>query len=190
MSRPRFGVWAPVWGPFATRHYPGDPFDASWDLNRRYVIEAERLGFDATLVAQHNLNPNGDDLDHLEAWTGAAALAAVTERIEIIAAIKPYLFHPVFLAKMASQIAEISGGRFAINLVNAWYKPELERAGVEFADHDERYAYGTEWLSVVTRLLAGERVRHEGRYFRISDYVLRPADPAHTPRVYLSLIHI
>ena len=185
VSRPRFGVWAPVWGPFATRHYPGDPFDASWDLNRRYVIEAERLGFDATLVAQHNLNPNGDDLDHLEAWTGAAALAAVTERIEIIAAIKPYLFHPVFLAKMASQIAEISGGRFAINLVNAWYKPELERAGVEFADHDERYAYGTEWLSVVTRLLAGERVRHEGRYFRISDYVLRPADPAHTPRVYL-----
>ena len=79
VSRPRFGVWAPVWGPFATRHYPGDPFDASWDLNRRYVIEAERLGFDATLVAQHNLNPNGDDLDHLEAWTGAAALAAVTE---------------------------------------------------------------------------------------------------------------
>lgn len=185
VPRPRFGVWAPVWGPFASRHYPDDPFDASWDLNRRYVLAAEQLGFDSTLVAQHNLNPNGDEYAHLEAWTGAAALAAVTERIEIIAAIKPYLFHPVYLAKLATQIAEISGGRFAINLVNAWYKPELERAGLEFPEHDLRYDYGGEWLSIVSRLVAGERVRHQGKNFHIDDYILRPADPAHAPRIYL-----
>ncbi|MFT4044779.1 MAG: LLM class flavin-dependent oxidoreductase [Gordonia sp. (in: high G+C Gram-positive bacteria)] len=185
LRRPRFGVWAPVWGPFAAQEYPDDPFDASWTYNRDYVIEAERLGFDSTLIAQHNLNPNGDELAELEAWTGAAALAAVTHRIEIIAAIKPYLFHPVFLSKMAAQISEISGGRFAINLVNAWYKPELERAGIAFAEHDERYSYGSEWLSIVARLTAGERVTHHGQYFDIEDYLLRPADPAHAPRIYV-----
>ncbi|GED99234.1 LLM class flavin-dependent oxidoreductase [Gordonia crocea] len=185
LARPRFGVWAPVWGPFAAQHYPGDRFDASWEFNRRYVLEAERLGYDSTLVAQHNLNPNGHELAELEAWSGAAALAAVTSRIEIIAAIKPYLFHPVFLAKIAAQIAEIADGRFALNLVNAWYKPELEKAGVTFADHDDRYAYGDEWLSIVAPLTAGEHVTHQGDNFTIDDYVLAPADPSRKPKVYL-----
>lgn len=184
--RPRFGVWAPVWGPFAAQQYPGDGFDASWELNKKYVVEAERLGFDSTLVAQHTINPNGDEFGELEAWTGAAALAAVTSRIEIISAIKPYLFHPVVLAKMASQIEEISGGRFAINLVNAWYKPELEKAGITFAEHDERYAYGAEWLSIVSRLIAGERVSHEGKYFTIDDYALTPSGQFNgRPRIYV-----
>ena len=66
----------------------------------------------------------------------------MTQRIEIIAAIKPPLYHPVVLAKMAQQIEHISGGRFAINLVNAWNRPEYEKAGIPFAPHDERYAYG------------------------------------------------
>ena len=88
---------------------------------------------------------------------GAAALAAITDRIEIIAAIKPYLYHPVVLAKKALQIEEIRVARFAINLVNAWFRPGLERAGIGFAEHDERYAYGREWLSVFTGLVSGER---------------------------------
>jgi alkanesulfonate monooxygenase len=98
----------------------------------------------------------------------------VTSRIEIIAAIKPYLFHPVVLAKMATQIEEISHGRFAINLVNAWFKPELERAGIVFADHDDRYAYGREWIQVVRALFSGQRVNFAGRHFNIEDYRIRP----------------
>ena len=54
-----------------------------------------------------------------EAWTASDGLAAETRRIEIIAAIKPMLYHPVVLAKMALGIEAISYGRFAINLVNA-----------------------------------------------------------------------
>jgi len=110
----------------------------------------------------------------------------LTSRIEIIAAIKPYLYHPVVLAKMAQQIEHISGGRFAINLVNAWNRPELERAGIGFAEHDERYAYGREWISVVDALLRGEAVKHRGDNFRIDDYQLRPADPFRArPRIYV-----
>jgi alkanesulfonate monooxygenase len=80
------------------------------------------------------------------------------------------------LAKMASQIEHIARGRFGIDLVNAWNKPEYEKAGIAFAEHDERYAYGREWLAVVDALLRGERVTFSGRYFRISDYQLRPKD--------------
>ncbi|MBN3725809.1 LLM class flavin-dependent oxidoreductase [Burkholderia sp. Ac-20379] len=185
-SLPRFGVWALVHGSRAALQDPDEPYDASWARNKALVLEAERLGYDAVLVAQHTINPHQPSLDQLEAWTASAALAALTERIEIIAAIKPYLYHPVVLAKMAQQIEHISGGRFAINLVNAWNRPELERAGIGFAEHDARYAYGREWITVVDALLRGDTVRFEGEHFRIDDYALRPTDPFRArPRIYV-----
>jgi alkanesulfonate monooxygenase len=185
-SSPRFGVWALVHGSRAALQDPDEPYDASWVRNKALVLEAERLGYDSVLIAQHTINPHQPDFDQLEAWTASAALAALTERIEIIAAIKPYLYHPVVLAKMAQQIEHISGGRFAINLVNAWNRPELERAGIGFAEHDARYAYGREWITVVDSLLRGERTRFDGEHFHIDDYLLRPADPFRSrPLIYV-----
>ncbi|MBR0641640.1 LLM class flavin-dependent oxidoreductase [Plastoroseomonas hellenica] len=175
MTHPlRIGIWALVHGNRAALRDPLEPYDASWRRNRNLILEAESLGYDCVLVAQHTMNPHQTDLGQLEAWTASAALAAETRRIEIIAAIKPMLYHPVVLAKMATQIEEISNGRFAINLVNAWNRKEIEDAGMVFREHDERYAYGTEWLSIVERLMRGETVNHEGRYFTVKDYVLSP----------------
>jgi len=180
-DRVRFGVWANVYGTFASLAHPDDPVDASWARNRDLVLEAERLGFEATLVAQHTFNPHGDQYDQLEAWTASAALAALTSRIEVIAAIKPLLAHPVVLAKQALQIEEIAQGRFSLNFVNAWYRPELDKAGIDFLPHAERYAYGREWITVVRSLMEGRRTTFAGRYLNVDDYVLRPAD-AFRPR--------
>lgn len=186
VNLPRFGIWALVHGSRAALQDPAEPYDASWARNKALVLEAERLGYDSVLVAQHTINPHDPSLDQLEAWTSSAALAALTSRIEIIAAIKPYLYHPVVLAKMAQQIEHISGGRFAINVVNAWNRPELERAGIGFPEHDERYRYGQEWLDVVCALLRGETVNHHGENFRVDDYRLHPADPFRArPRIYV-----
>jgi alkanesulfonate monooxygenase len=70
--------------------------------------------------------------------------------------------------------------------VNAWNRPELERAGIGFPEHDERYAYGREWISVVDALLRGEVVNHRGDNFHIDGYQLRPADPFRArPRIYV-----
>jgi alkanesulfonate monooxygenase len=173
-SQPRFGIWAQVYGASGSFFHPQDPPDATWERNKRLILEAEALGFESTLVAQHVFNPRDDERDQLETWTASTALAAVTDRIEIVAAVKPYLFHPTILAKMASQIEEISRGRFAINLVNAWFKPEFERAGIGFSDHDERYDYGREWIAVFRALFTGERVDFAGRHFNIHDYRIRP----------------
>jgi alkanesulfonate monooxygenase len=186
VSEPRFGVWTIVGGTWASAHHPHDPMNASWERNKELILEAERLGFDSTLVAQHTINPHGDTFGQLEAWSASAALAAITERIEIITAIKPYLYHPVVLAKQALQIEEISGGRFAINLVNAWYKPELERAGIGFAEHDERYAYGREWVTIVRELISGRRTSFHGRWFDVDEYELNPKDAfRERPTIYL-----
>jgi len=182
----RFGLWALVHGNRAAMNDPEEPYDASWERNRRLVLEAEALGYDCTLLAQHTANPHREDLDQLEAWTSSAALAAQSHRIEIIAAIKPMLYHPVVLAKMAMQIETISGGRFAINLVNAWNRKEIVNAGIPFREHDERYAYGSEWLAIVEALMRGERVTHKSDYFDITDYMLRPGSPTRArPRIYV-----
>jgi alkanesulfonate monooxygenase len=175
-SSPRFGVWANVYGTWASLQHPEDPLDASWERNKRQILLAEELGFDATLIAQHEVNPFGHHYDQLEAWSSAAALAAITSRIEIIAAIKPLLYHPVVLAKQALQIEDISQGRFAINLVNAWYRPEIEPAGIQFPEHDERYAYGSEWLTIVRGLISGDKVTFKGKYFDVDGYELNPKD--------------
>ena len=182
----RFGVWANVHGTMAAMRHPEDPVDASWRRVRDQVLLAERLGFHSTLIAQHTMNPLGEDIDQLDAWSAAAALAALTESIEIIAAVKPSIIHPTILAKQAQGIEEISRGRFAVNVVNAWWIPDLERSGIGMLEHDERYVYGTEWLHVVRRLLSGERTTFHGKYFHVDEFELRPTGTYRPrPTIYL-----
>jgi len=90
------------------------------------------------------------------------------------------------LAKMALQIEHISKGRFAINLVNAWNRREIVNAGIPFLEHDERYAYGSEWLKVVEALMRGERVNFAGKHVHVEDYALLPKDSfRRRPRIYV-----
>jgi alkanesulfonate monooxygenase len=166
--------------------HPDDPVDASWRRVRDQILLAERLGFDSTLIAQHTMNPLDESLDQLDAWTAAAAAAALTDSIEIIAAIKPSIIHPTVLAKQAQGIEEISAGRFAVNVVNAWWIPDLERSGIGMLEHSERYVYGAEWLHVVRRLLSGEQTTFHGKYFHVDDFVLHPTGTyRERPRIYL-----
>jgi alkanesulfonate monooxygenase len=59
-------------------------------------------------------------------------------------------------------------------------------AGIPFREHDERYAYGAEWLAIVEALMRGERVSHKGDYFEVADYMLRPTSSVRArPRIYV-----
>jgi alkanesulfonate monooxygenase len=170
----RFGVWAPHHGYFGADSHPDDLPDASYRHNREVVLEAERLGFDATLIAQQTISTRHKEADVIEPWTASAALAEATSRIEIIAAIKPYLYNPGMLAKQAIGIDRISGGRFAINLVSGWFVPEMQQLGLPVLDHDTRYAYSAEWLRIVRGLFAGETVAHRGQHVGVDGLSLRP----------------
>jgi alkanesulfonate monooxygenase len=182
---PRFGVWAPVYGNWGARNHPDDPADASYARTREVLRAAEAVGFDSTLLAEHIVAPSNPDYGVLETWTASAAIAEATERLEIIAAIKPLLFHPGVLAKMAIGIDDISRGRFAINLVSAWFEPEMGALGIDMPPHDERYELSSEWLEVVRALWRGEPLDHAGARFATSGLKLVPA-PVHPggPTVY------
>jgi len=79
---------------------------------------AERLGFDTLLLAEHFINPLGASVDQLDAWSTAAALAAVTDRIEILAAVKPGLRAPGGCRQDGCKYRSDQRGRFAVNLVS------------------------------------------------------------------------
>jgi alkanesulfonate monooxygenase len=181
----RFGVWAPHHGYFGSDQHPLEPPDASYGHNREVIVTAEQLGFDATLLAQQTISTRSRDADVIEPWTTAAAIAEATSQIEIIAAIKPYLYNPGLLAKQAINIDHISRGRFAINLVSGWFVPEMEKLGLPALDHDRRYAYTEEWISVVRGLLAGDTVTQTGEFVSVRDLILRPRPiNARGPTVY------
>ena len=179
----RFGAWTPHHGYFGSDNHPQAPPDASYRHNRAVAVEAERTGFDAVLIAQHTVSPRHADGETVDAWTASAGIAEATKRIEIIAAIKPFLYHPGVLAKQAIGIDNISEGRFAINLVSGWFLPEIQRLALPMREHDERYAYSEEWLHIVRHLLAGETVTYRGQFLSVDKLALRPR-PIRPPLVY------
>ncbi|MBW3534860.1 MAG: LLM class flavin-dependent oxidoreductase [Gemmatimonadetes bacterium] len=177
----RFGFWLPVFGGWL-RNVDDEGMEASWEYTSRLARRAEEIGFDLTLVAELNLNDiKGEDAPSLDAWSTAAALAAVTERLEIMVAVRPTFHAPALLAKQAANIDHISGGRLSLNVVSSWWATEARKYGVAFDEHDDRYARTGEWLEVVDGLWKHPEFDHDGALYRIEAGVLEPK-PVQKPR--------
>jgi dimethylsulfone monooxygenase len=177
----RFGYWLPVFGGWL-RNVDDEGMEASWAYVSRLARRSEQIGFDLTLIAELNLNDiKGDDAPSLDAWSTAAALAAVTERIELMVAVRPQFHAPALFAKQAANIDHISGGRLSLNVVSAWWATEARRYGVHFDQHDDRYARTSEWLDVVNGLWTEPVFTHRGSLYTIEDGILEPK-PLQRPR--------
>ena len=177
----RFGFWLPVFGGWL-RNVPAEQMEASWDYVSRLARRSEEIGFDLTLIAELNLNDiKGPDAPALDAWTTTAALAAVTERLELMVAVRPTFHPPALAAKQAANIDHISGGRLTLNVVSSWWAEEAKQYGVEFDRHDARYARTAEWLAVVSGMWAEPRFSYAGQYYRIENAILEPK-PRSRPR--------
>jgi alkanesulfonate monooxygenase SsuD/methylene tetrahydromethanopterin reductase-like flavin-dependent oxidoreductase (luciferase family) len=110
----RYGYWLPVFGGWL-RNVADEKMQASWAYVKRLAQRSEELGFDVTLIAELNLNDiKGVEAPSLDAWSTAAALAAVTERIELMVAVRPTFHLPALLAKQAANIDHFSGGRLSL----------------------------------------------------------------------------
>src|SRR5260221_1767328 len=106
----RYGYWLPVFGGWL-RNVENENMEVSWEYVKRLAQRSEKIGFDLTLIAELNLNDiKGVEAPSLDAWSTAAALAAVTERIELMVAVRPTFHLPALLAKQAANIDHISGG--------------------------------------------------------------------------------
>src|ERR671921_1306804 len=181
----RYGYWLPVFGGWL-RNVEDEGMEASWDYVSRLARRSEEIGYDLTLVAELNLNDiKGAEPPSLEAGSTAAALAAVTERLELMVAVRPTFHNPALLAKQAANIDHIGGGnRLSLNVVSSWWASEAAMYGVHFEQHDDRYARTAEWLEVLDRAWKEDHFSYEGKYYRVEDTVLQPK-PLTKPRPVL-----
>jgi len=178
----RYGYWLPIFGGWL-RNVEDEAMPATWEYVKRLAQRSEQIGFDLTLVAELNLNDiKGENAPSLDAWSTAAALTAVTERLEMMVAVRPTFHNPALLAKQAANIDRIGGGgRLSLNVVSSWWQDEAEKYGVAFEQHDKRYDRTSEWLDVVDTLWNKDGANYEGQFYRIRDSMLQPK-PISAPR--------
>lgn len=180
----RYGYWMPVFGGWL-RNVENEQMEASWDYVKKVAQRSEQIGFDISLVAELNMNDiKGVDAPSLDAWSTAAALAAVTEKLELLVAVRPTFHNPALLAKQAANIEHITGpGRLSINVVSSWWSEEARKYGVQFDEHDDRYARTAEWLEIIDRIWKEDHFSHKGKYYELEDAVLQPK-PRQKPMIY------
>jgi len=159
----------PTDGPFPWR--PEGRRVVDYGYLRQLAGAIDQLGFEGALVAGGGA---GHDL-----WTLSSFLAAHTERMKFIIAQHPGQTSPLVMAQKAATFDQLSSGRLIINVVNGG-----EAVGPPhgvFLEHDERYAMADEYWGLWSRLVQGEKVTHEGKYFRLRNAQLQ-LRPKQTPR--------
>ena len=152
---------------------PGD-----WDTVVKLAKLADEMEFEAIVPVGRYRGFGGETnygADNFEVFTFAAALAAQTKYPSVFATSHVPTINPVMVAKLGATIDHISGGRFTLNVVSGWFKPEMEMFGAAMLDHDTRYDVATEWLEIVKLLWEREEpINYDGKYFHIKEALLKP----------------
>ncbi|WP_462266956.1 LLM class flavin-dependent oxidoreductase [Mucilaginibacter sp.] len=176
-----YGYWMPVFGGWL-RNVDDENMQPTWDYTKRLAIRSEEIGFDLALIAELYLNDiKGEQAPSLDAWSTAAALAAVTHKQELMVAVRPTFHNPAQLAKQAANIDHISNGRISLNVVSSWWRDEAEKYGIQFEQHDDRYARTREWLEVVDNVWKQDNFSFDGKYYKVNNNILQPK-PVSQPR--------
>jgi probable F420-dependent oxidoreductase len=145
-----------------------------WPEYHAMAAAAEECGFDGIYVGDHLLY-RGDGRAERGPWSSwelLAALAAVTERVDLGPLVACAGFHPpAVLAKMAATVTDVSEGRFVLALGAGWNEAEFRAFGIPF---DRRVARFEEAFAIIRGLLAGDRVTLDGEFHSVDDAVLLP----------------
>jgi alkanesulfonate monooxygenase SsuD/methylene tetrahydromethanopterin reductase-like flavin-dependent oxidoreductase (luciferase family) len=143
---------------------------ASWENNVRLARLAEEIGIECMVPIARwkgyggETNTNGSSFESI---TWACGLLAATRRITVFCTVHVPLNHPIVAAKQMATADHIGQGRFGVNLVCGWNEDEFQMFGVTKLEHDDRYAQGEEWWTIVRRIWAGGApFDYEGAHYR------------------------
>lgn len=155
----------------------------SFALNKQVTQTAERYGLDFVLsmIKLRGFGGKTEFWDHnLESFTLMAGLAAVTTRIKLFATCATLVIPPAIAARMASTIDSISDGRFGLNLITGWQKPEYSQMGLWPGDayFGRRYQYVSEYIQVMRGLWETGQSDFKGEFFKMDDCRLSPRPQA------------
>ncbi|MFN8620725.1 MAG: LLM class flavin-dependent oxidoreductase [Chloroflexota bacterium] len=155
---------------------PEAEYEIRWPEILRMARLAEEIGLDSLWVGDHYLyRDTRGSVGVWEAWTQLAAIAASTSRISIGPLVAATSYHrPAVLAKLATNVDEISGGRLVLGLGAGWNEVEYRAYGFPYDHRVDRFE---EAFTIVRTLLREGRIDFEGRYFTLRDCELLPRGP-------------
>src|SRR6266481_1946135 len=173
MTRPvRFGVTLPQ-------------IKRTWAEARAAALEFDRLGFDSAWVCDHLYGVPLPNLPIFEAWSELAAVAAITERVELGTLVTPPFFrNPAVFAKQVATIDHVANGRVIVGLGGGWLAAEFEAYGCPFPPLGARLRALDETCTVLKRLWTEERVTFEGKYVVVRDAICEPK-PVRRPPILI-----
>src|SRR5450432_500618 len=143
--------------------------DWGYDYNKKLAVLAENNGFDYALSQVRYMASYGAEFQH-ESTSFSLALLLATERLKVIAAVHPGLWHPGVLAKLGATADHLSNGRFAVNVVSGWFKGEFTALGEPWLEHDERYRRSEEFIRVLRGIWTEDNFTFAGDFYRINDF--------------------
>ncbi|HEX6348406.1 MAG TPA: LLM class flavin-dependent oxidoreductase [Candidatus Dormibacteraeota bacterium] len=142
----------------------------------------EELGFDSVWDCDHYTQPSRPTGPYFEAWTLLAALAGLTSRIRIGVLVSCNTFrHPYLLAKEASTVDHISGGRLEFGLGAGWFEPEQRMLGMALPEPAELVGRFREAVEICDSLFRNEVTTYAGRWYQLREAAFRPL-PVQKPR--------
>jgi alkanesulfonate monooxygenase SsuD/methylene tetrahydromethanopterin reductase-like flavin-dependent oxidoreductase (luciferase family) len=151
--------------------------EVRWHELLDMVRAIEDLGFDSIWVGEHLLYrfPDREPRGPWEAWTLMGAIAAATSRVAFGPLVACTNFHnPALLAKQASTIDEVSGGRLILGLGAGWNETEFRAYGFPYDHRIDRFE---EAFTIIRTLLREGAIDFDGRWYQVRDCELLPRGP-------------
>jgi F420-dependent oxidoreductase-like protein len=160
------------------------PEGKNFEEMRQFCLSAEALKYDLFTVTDHFMNmanPNGSDRHPLECWTTLSGLAAVTNEIRLGSLVSCYAYRrPSVLAKMATTVDIISGGRLVFGVGAGWHEDEFRGFLGWFPPAGTRLLGLEETVEICKKMFTSERTTYHGKIFDI-DNVLNSPQPVQMP---------
>lgn len=161
------------------------PQNTTWPEFRDSTLAAEARGWDSIWTWDHVLAIQGPwEQPIYEGWGLLHAIGAITERVRIGLMVGANTFrNPGITTKLATTLDHVSNGRAVLGIGGAWFEREHDAFGIDYgASVGERLDKLEEAVPLMRRLLDGERVSHEGRFYTFRDALnVPPPIQAHLP---------
>lgn len=147
-------------------------WDASWQNNLAIARMADEAGIEFMLPIARWIGYGGEtDFQGsvLETITWAAGLLTATRGITVFSTVHTAFIHPIVAAKQGATVDQIGAGRWGLNIVCGWNKPEYDMFGLALPDDNSvRYGYAQEWWDIVRRIWLEEKpFDWSGRFFQL-----------------------
>ena len=142
---------------------PDGRLRSSWAHCSAILQEAERQGF-RNILCPSSYQVGQDVLSFV------AAGSQVTDRINMLAAVRCGELHPVMLARSVATLDHMLDGRLTLNIISSDFPGET-------AESAHRYQRSREVVEILKQAWTRDRIDYDGEVYRFHDLWTDPAKP-------------